>query len=197
MLQINWDLNSTLLGAVLHKHLPRDTYTVWKLGTHLRIDGHLKGMREDSKTLLPNWKYGHFSILLNTAKDERMALYVNHDRKTYTVMEVSSCFVISVCMLLMKHVCEHDSCAVQVLGKVDDMDSKDGNMDAHILLAHSDVKRARVKFSNFKFNPVRGWLTSEVHETVGGLQTTVFVLSSRLLPVINDHAILRLGSEII
>lgn len=45
-------------------------------------------MREDSKTLLPHWKYGHFSILLNTARDERMALYVNHDRMTYTVMEV-------------------------------------------------------------------------------------------------------------
>lgn len=46
-------------------------------------------------------------------------------------------------------------------------------MDAHIVLAHSDVKRARVKFSNFKFSPVRGWVTSEVHETVGGLHTTV------------------------
>ena len=61
----------------------------------------------------------------------------------------------------------------QVLGKVDDIDSKDGSMDTHIVLAHSDVKRARVKFSSFKFNPMRGWLTSEVHETVGGMQTTV------------------------
>lgn len=70
------------------------------------------------------------------------------------------------------YLCRQAIC-VQLLGKVEDIESKDGNMDAHIVLAHSDVKRARVKFSNFKFSPVRGWLTPEVHETIGGLQTTV------------------------
>eukprot|EP00892_Ulva_mutabilis_P007107 jgi/Ulvmu1/4769/UM020_0054.1 len=168
-LQINWDLNSTILGAVLNKHLPRDTYTVWKLGSRLRVDGHLKGMREDSKTLLPHWKYGHFSILLNTARGERMALYVNHDRKTYTVMEV--------------------------LGKVEDIDSKDGNMDAHIVLAHRDVKRARVKFSNFKFHAVRGWLTSEVHESVGGMQTTVYEATGQLCAVTTKKTPLPLSQS--
>lgn len=54
----------------------------------MRIDGHLKGMKEDTKTLLPNWKYGHFSILINTSAEDRMALFVNHEKKQFTAMEV-------------------------------------------------------------------------------------------------------------
>lgn len=45
-------------------------------------------MKEDTKTLLPNWKYGNFSILINTSAEDRMALFVNHEKKQYTAMEV-------------------------------------------------------------------------------------------------------------
>ena len=73
---------------MLHKHLPRDTYTIYKWGTRVRIDGHLKGMKEDTKTLLPNRKYGNFSMLINTSAEDRMALFVNHEKNQYTAMEV-------------------------------------------------------------------------------------------------------------
>ena len=64
---------------------------------------------------------------------------------------------------------------VQVLGKVSDLgpESKEGALEASMVLEHSDVKRARLKFSNFKFSPVKGWLTSQIRENVNGMSTTV------------------------
>jgi hypothetical protein len=71
--------------------------------------------------------------------------------------------------------------AFQVLGKEDDIDSKDGALDARVVLSHKDVQRARVKFSNFKFSPVRGWLTPQVHEAVSGMDTVVRFATSRVV----------------
>ena len=64
---------------------------------------------------------------------------------------------------------------MQVLGKVNDLgsDKKEGSMEASIVLEQSDVKRARLKFSNFKFSPLKGWVTSQVHENINGMHTTV------------------------
>lgn len=64
---------------------------------------------------------------------------------------------------------------MQVLGKVNDLgpESKEGSLEASMVLEHSDVKRARLKFSNFKFCPVKGWLTSQIRENVNGMSTTV------------------------
>ena len=89
MPQVSWELTSPVLGAVLHKHLPRDTYTVYKRGCRVRVDGHMKGMHEDSGTLLPCWKYGHFSLLVDTDPQRAIQpLYVSHDKQQYTVVDV-------------------------------------------------------------------------------------------------------------
>jgi hypothetical protein len=53
------------------------------------MDGHMKGMNEDSKTLLPCWKYGHFSMLIDTdTVGKAIPVYVSHDKKRYTLIEV-------------------------------------------------------------------------------------------------------------
>lgn len=70
--------------------MPKDTYTVYKRGSCLRIDGHMKGMNEDAKTMLPLWKYGHFSLHIDCdAPDGKSApLYVSHDKQRYTPLDV-------------------------------------------------------------------------------------------------------------
>lgn len=77
-----------MVGLLLHKFLPHDTYTVWKLGTRIRIDGALKGLDEDAHSMLPSWKYGHFSILVDAGKHTPTAVLVDHDKGTYTPIEV-------------------------------------------------------------------------------------------------------------
>lgn len=74
---------------MLGKHLPRDTYTVYKRGGCLRVDGHLKGMNEDAKTLLPSWKYGHFSVMIDTSPGGKAEpVYVSHDKQRFTPLDV-------------------------------------------------------------------------------------------------------------
>jgi hypothetical protein len=88
---VSWELSSPVLGAVLHKHLPRDTYTVYKSGGRLRIDGHLKGINDEASGLLPSWKFGHFSFLVDTVSTGEKwqpPVHVNHDRKTCTPLDV-------------------------------------------------------------------------------------------------------------
>jgi hypothetical protein len=106
-MQVSWELSSPYLGSVLHKLLPRDTYTLYKSGTRVRIDGHLKGMREDATTFLPEWKYGSFSIIADTSNACSMKpLYISHDKRYYTFLEVrwvsNGCRV--TCHVLSKHV---------------------------------------------------------------------------------------------
>jgi hypothetical protein len=88
-MQVSWELSSPYLGSMLHKLLPRDTYTLFKSGARVRIDGHLKGMKENSGTFLPELKYGSFSIIVDTSQGGSMKpIYVSHDKKCYTILEV-------------------------------------------------------------------------------------------------------------
>lgn len=64
-LQLNWQLGSPVLGVVLRKWAPHDTYKIWKRGAQIRVDGTLLGMERHSSGLLPEWKRGSFSLLFN------------------------------------------------------------------------------------------------------------------------------------
>lgn len=48
---------------LLRKYAPHDTYTIWKVGDKLRVDGSLLGV--DTKSLVPEWKRGHFSLIVD------------------------------------------------------------------------------------------------------------------------------------
>jgi hypothetical protein len=90
-LRLKWKLGSPLLGLIMRKAWPSDTYHIWKCGNRLRIDGALTGLDTDSHSLIPKWKFGHFSILLAPPvetplaadkRQPRLAL-VNHKKKSY------------------------------------------------------------------------------------------------------------------
>jgi hypothetical protein len=97
MVQVSWELSSPYLGSMLHKLLPRDTYTLYKSGARVRIDGHLKGMKEDSGSFLPEWKYGSFSFVVDTTQGVSMKpMYISHDKKYYYLLEVRWIYPTSV-----------------------------------------------------------------------------------------------------
>eukprot|EP00775_Hariotina_reticulata_P002921 gene2921-3208_t len=62
-LQLQWQLGSSVpgLGLLLRRYAPHDTYTIWKAGDRLRVDGTLMGL--DTKNIMPQWKRGHFSLI--------------------------------------------------------------------------------------------------------------------------------------
>ncbi|KAF6263147.1 GPCR-chaperone-domain-containing protein [Scenedesmus sp. NREL 46B-D3] len=64
-LQLKWQVGSSLpgLGMLLRRYAPHDTYTVWKVGDRLRVDGSLMGI--DTKKMMPEWKRGHFSLIVD------------------------------------------------------------------------------------------------------------------------------------
>jgi hypothetical protein len=63
---------------------------------------------------------------------------------------------------------------------------EDGPDDAFFYEAGSDIKHSRIKFSNFQLAPVKGWVTSEVHEKVNGVPAVVcFVCASCQKSVFN------------
>lgn len=65
--QISWELGSSMFGYLLRRYAPSDTYEVWKLGNAVRVDGTLMGVEDNSKSLLPEWKRGQFSLLFHSA----------------------------------------------------------------------------------------------------------------------------------
>ena len=89
--QLKWELSSTLLGVLIGKYLPHDTYTVYKMGSHLRVDGALKGVKPDAASMLPQWKYGAFSLIIDTNDVKRGVLYVDHVKKRYMRVQVCPC----------------------------------------------------------------------------------------------------------
>jgi hypothetical protein len=199
MLQVSWDLSSPYLNAIFGKHMPKDTYTVYKCGSCLRIDGHMKGMNEDAKTLLPLWKYGHWSIHIDcdAPGGPSAPVYVSHDKMRYTRLEVRCCSRKCWCTQYLRHSAQwwrsmfvhqvtqgrgHTGLTwrlslLPVLQTLDgEQDDPGSSATTSMMMQDSDVKRSRLKFSNFHLGPVKGWLSSSVQEKVNGMPTVVRLL---------------------
>ncbi|KAG1657169.1 hypothetical protein FOA52_012284 [Chlamydomonas sp. UWO 241] len=61
--KLSWEISSTVpgVGYLLRTYAPHDTFTIWKQGDRLRMDGTLMGVEKGGKSVLPEWKRGHFS----------------------------------------------------------------------------------------------------------------------------------------
>ena len=56
---------------------------IWKRGTRLRIDGSWMGVDEESTSMIPDWKRGHFSLLFDGAFQPSLILLLDHEKKTW------------------------------------------------------------------------------------------------------------------
>lgn len=54
----------TALGVHMHRYI-NASCTAPQVGNRLRVDGTLMGVEEKKRTLIPRWKRGHFSLLVN------------------------------------------------------------------------------------------------------------------------------------
>ena len=56
-----------MLGLLLKRYAPHDTYTVWKVGDAVRIDGTLRGLDQTKASIIPEWRRGPFSVVWRDA----------------------------------------------------------------------------------------------------------------------------------
>ena len=56
---------------------------IWKRGTRLRIDGSWMGVDEESTSMIPEWKRGHFSLLFDGGFQPSLILLLDHEKKTW------------------------------------------------------------------------------------------------------------------
>lgn len=81
-MQLRWELGSPLFGILLRRYAPDDTYTIYKMGLKLRVDGTLRGI-EHSHSLFPKWKRGPFSLLVDASTTPVSAVVLDRTDNTY------------------------------------------------------------------------------------------------------------------
>lgn len=162
--QLHWELSSSVpgVGLLLRRYAPHDTYTIWKQGSQIRVDGSLMGVREGGQSLLPEWKNGHFSLLYNGEgggeNGRPLAVFVNRTKKKWVDLQAAR-----------KNMASLQEAAVAK--EVDEM------------LSEMQITSRKIKTSEFKFAPVSGWLTKEVTEKVDGWDTKVYEASGGMVAV--------------
>ncbi|KAG2484522.1 hypothetical protein HYH03_016661 [Edaphochlamys debaryana] len=160
-LQLKWELGSGMpgVGALVRRYAPHDTYTLWKKGGLIRVDGTLMGVDEDGQSMMPNWKRGHFSLLYDATGDKGRAMFVNHGKKTFVDVKA----------------------ARKKLG-VEDPDAVLAQ-EVDMLLCSEVLQHKKLKSVDFRFKPVAGWLTKEVREKVEGWNCKLYEAAGRLIAI--------------
>ncbi|GLI68183.1 hypothetical protein VaNZ11_012527 [Volvox africanus] len=161
-LQLKWELGSSMpgVGALVRRYAPHDTYTLWKKGGFIRVDGSLMGIDVENANVVPTWKRGHFSLLYNATGEKARAIIVNHADKTFLDVKGAS----------------------KRLGA---LESEINPVEAEVneLMAAEVLQRKKLRSVDFRFKPVSGWLTKEVREKVEGWNCKLFEAAGRLVSV--------------
>eukprot|EP00798_Chlamydomonas_sp_ICE-L_P012745 gene12745-15994_t len=156
-LQLNWELSSSLpgVGMLVRRYAPHDTYTIYKQGSQIRVDGTLMGIDKEGSGMLPEWKRGNFSLLYDTSGETAVVAFVNHKKKTWVNLKEAK-----------KQMKPHTDSSLEL--EVLDMMSR-------------PAEAKKIKVSGFQFKAVSGWLHSTVHEKVEGWNTQVYEGSGHLV----------------
>ena len=88
---VKWRVDSPVLGPLVRRYAPSDTYTVWKRGSDLRVDSTLVGVDDDGHADSAEggshggwrWRRGRLSVLFrgSSAPGESALWVVDHDAK--------------------------------------------------------------------------------------------------------------------
>ena len=178
-MQMRWAFGSAVFGPVLRAYAPSDTYDISKRGSHVRVDGTLRGADEERnefgepKSMLPKWKRGAFSMLFVGVKEEdrpgggegetddgnggAAVWYLDHEkREAVDMSDESGDFV------------EHPS---RIEGFTRD-ELIDAEVDA--LLARGSTAKEKYEAGDVTFKPVKAWLGGDRVESVGPWRATVW-----------------------
>eukprot|EP01025_Chloroclados_australasicus_P011006 TRINITY_DN1476_c0_g1_i4.p2 TRINITY_DN1476_c0_g1~~TRINITY_DN1476_c0_g1_i4.p2 ORF type:complete len:641 (-),score=64.94 TRINITY_DN1476_c0_g1_i4:470-2161(-) len=156
-MKLQWEFGSPVIGLLIRRYCPNDTYTIWKRGRYIRIDGSLMGIDQKRSGLLPEWKRGHFSILFDGTGDKTKSWLLNHTKKyVYDLKEKPQ--------------------------KQGGEALPDPEVEVDMLLGEGAGK-TKLKSSEFRFKPVKGWFTNQLEENIGGWNTMVYEAVGKLIAV--------------
>lgn len=156
-IQLRWELGSPLFGWILRRYAPDDTYTIYKVGLRLRVDGSLRGMDPTSRALLPRWRKGPFSLLMDASTTPVTWALVDYTDKTWVDLY------------------SERKAAVKDL----DQDARD--------LIDAGAGRVRLKGSELDFTPATTWLGRPSTTVIDGYNTQVFEAIGRMVALIDKH----------
>eukprot|EP00803_Ostreobium_quekettii_P004166 evm.model.scf_1272.2 EVM.evm.TU.scf_1272.2 scf_1272:8841-12435(-) len=154
-MELSWQLGSPVLGVLLRKWAPHDTYKIWKHGTKIRVDGTLMGIEKHSTGILPEWKRGRFSLLFDGVQTPAQLFLVDHVRKTYLDITDEK--------QQRKHAGQFD-------------------VDADVVISDG-AGRTKLRAVDFRFKPVKGWLGGVLSEKIEGWNTKVYEASGKMVAV--------------
>ncbi|PSC68048.1 Ankyrin repeat domain-containing 13C [Micractinium conductrix] len=162
-MQLRWELGSPLFGLLLRHYAPDDTYTVCKVGKRLRVEGTLMGLDSRSRSLIPRWKRGHFSLLVDAGVSPTRAFLVDHTERVYYD-------------LYQERKAHLKPIEQEVAEMIADGASK-------VRLADADLEFAPLKgwFGGAKKEKIDGW-ECEVYEASGSLATAIWHKTPVVLP---------------
>jgi len=163
-MELNWQLGSPVIGYLLRKFAPHDTYKIYKMGSKIRVDGTLMGVDRSSNSFLPEWKRGGFSLLFDGSTTPALVYLVYHDTKEY--------------LDLTEEKQER---------------KKNGALDFDVdLIVREGAGKTKLRATEFRFKPVKGWLTSHLTEKIEKWNTTVYEASGKMIAVTRVKSSLRI-----
>ena len=176
-MRIHWEFGSMVFGPVLRRYAPSDTYEVTKRGCDLRMDGTLKGVETEedgtSRSVLPKWKRGAFSLLFEGKMGESRLLLVDHEkREAVDTGDAADA--------------KQDEAAAEAMNTTEE-ERLDQEVD--LMLSEGSTKR-KLKTEEVNFRPVKGWLGGNKREKVEGWQTEVWEASG----LMTKRLVTRAGS---
>ena len=140
-LKLKWELGSRMVGALVRRFAPDDTYTITKVGSRLRVDGTLMGLDRSSHGIVPRWNRGSFSLLIDAAPSPAPRFFANHGRRRFVD-----------------------------LYRARKERRKDVDKEVDLLLEHGGEK-VKMRTTGSDFRPVKSWLGRPVHSTIDGWKT--------------------------
>jgi hypothetical protein len=150
-MSVRWELGSPLLGPLLRRVAPHDTYTVCKVGSSLRIDGSLRGLAEPRPgRALPEWRRGAFGLVWHApgggggsggGSGRAVAWLIDRERNSYIDVAKE----------------RHDVLKGGGDGGTGGTGARNPPTDAVASAVRSAGSRARLRPGPLRFTPARAW----------------------------------------
>ncbi|GAB4821203.1 hypothetical protein N2152v2_008249 [Parachlorella kessleri] len=165
-MQLRWELGSPLFGLLLRRYAPDDTYTLHKVGTRLRVDGTLMGIDHEAHTLLPTWKRGSFSLLVDASATPVSLLFVDHTAQQWVDL------------------------TAERKKKPRDIDKEVRE------LLEEGASKVKWKTSELSFQQGKTWLGRPATEKVEGWNTQVYECTGKLVAVAHHKPKVKLPDSV-
>ena len=180
-MQMSWELGSNYFGYLLRKVAPNDTYDVYKFGNRIRVDGTLMGVEDKAKSLIPEWKRSHFSVLFlppgapgTAGADKSKIVLVNRVKNEWIDLSDSKK--------------EQQRMAGATGASAESREVS--------VLMREGAGKTKMKTSELKFKPVKTWTGGVYKEKVWGWNTTVYEAQARLVAITTYKTPVELPEEV-